>query len=215
LQNRLSVKTLLSLMVALGSFTAVGETSEVGRPAGTVESTATADRPARESHRFGILVDAGVPDGVALSVGFRPLRWVRLEVGVLENSISPGLRGGLTLIPLNYWITPTLTVEAGHYFSGNANRLVQRLSHNESAFIQPLLQDFNYEFGNAHLGLELGSSRFAFYLHGGLSYVTSTVRNVQLAFQQSSSDVSVKDAKDVKVTYRGPSAKLGFVVYFL
>jgi hypothetical protein len=209
----MSVKTLLSLVVVLGSFTAVGETSEVRAPAATVESTATADRPARESHRFAILVDAGVPDGFGLSLAFRPLRWVRLEVGVLENTVSPGIRGGATLIPFNFWITPTLTLEAGRYFSGNANGLAQKLSHNPS-LNSPLLQDFNYEYGNAHLGLELGSSRFAVYLHGGLTYLVSTVRNVQLALQQNTGDASIQ-AKDGKVTYRGPSAKLGFLIYFL
>jgi hypothetical protein len=136
-----------------------------------------------------------------------------LEAGVLENTVSPGIRGGVTLIPFNFWITPTLTLEAGRYFSGNANGLAQKLSHNPS-FNSPLLQDFNYEYGNAHLGLELGSSRFAVYLHGGLTYLVSTVRNVELALQQNTGDPSIQ-AKDAKVTYRGPSAKLGFVIYFL
>jgi hypothetical protein len=78
----------------------------------------------------------------------------------------------------------------------------------------PLLRDFSYDYANAHLGLELGSTRVAFFIRGGLSYVKSTLHNVQLALQQATGDASLR-ANDVGITYRGPSAKLGFIVYFL
>jgi hypothetical protein len=220
LHHRGIVKSLLSLTVVLASLSAAGETADQPS-AGTVVGTVSPDRPGRETHRLAILLDAGVPDGVGVSAAFRPMHWVRLELGLLENSVSPGIRGGVTLIPFNYWVTPTMTLEAGHFFPGNANRLAQKLSVNSPAWMRPLLQDFNYDFANAHLGLELGSSRFAFYLHGGLSYATSTVRNVQQAWQQnldqqpSTSSPTITSAKDGKVTAVGPSAKLGFVVYFL
>jgi hypothetical protein len=169
----------------------------------------------RSYHRFGLLLDAGVPDGLGVSLAFRPAHWLRLQLGVLENTASAGVRAGVTWLPLDYWITPTLTLEGAHYFEGNANSLVRRFSNNLGAD-KSILNDFNYDFVNAHVGLEIGGRRFAFYLRVGESYVSTTLRNVQpFLQQQATGNVVVESAQNIKASYRGPSAKLGFVLYFM
>ena len=184
-------------------------------PTGTVQQTLEPVESSSPSyHRFAVLADAGVPDGIGVSGAFRPAYWLRLQLGMLENTASPGVRAGLTLMPFNFWITPTLTLEGGHYFEGNANALVRKFSSNLGSD-KSILSDFNYDFVNAHLGLEIGTRRVAFYLRVGESYVTTTLRNVQQFLQQESSGNVTIEAQNIKASYRGPSGKLGFVVYFM
>jgi len=204
------VKSTLCLPVLLVALGAAAE------PAGTVQQAPESVEDSSPSyHRFGLLVDAGLPDGIGVSAAFRPTYWLRLQLGVLENTASPGVRAGVTLMPFNYWITPTLSFEVGHYFEGNANSIVRQISSNFGAD-KAILNNFNYDFVNAHLGLEIGTRRFAFYVRVGESYATSTLRNVQQFLQQQSSGNNVTiEAQNIKASYRGPSGKLGFVLYFM
>ncbi len=157
---------------------------------------------------IGAVVDAGVPDGAAASIALRPLRWLRIQVGGMHNSISPGIRAGISLVPFYYWITPSLNLEAGHYFPGDATWIARRLTPNRN--LDSLFQRVGYDFGNAQLGLELGSPRGAiFFLRVGVSYLTSTGRGVQ----QALTDQSLQ-AGDVKLSGVIPSAKIGMIFFF-
>src|SRR5262249_59335036 len=82
------------VLVALGA---------AAEPARTVQQ---APEPVENSsppyHRFGLMVDAGLPDGIGVSAAFRPTYWLRLQLGVLENTASPGGRAGVTLMPFHY-----------------------------------------------------------------------------------------------------------------
>ncbi len=157
---------------------------------------------------IGAVVDAGAPDGAAASIALRPLRWLRIQVGGMHNSISPGIRAGISLVPFYYWITPSLNLEAGHYFPGDATWIARRLTPNRN--LDSLFQRVGYDFGNAQLGLELGSPRGAiFFLRVGVSYLTSTGRGVQ----QALTDQSLQ-AGDVKLSGVIPSAKIGMIFFF-
>jgi len=157
---------------------------------------------------LGASVDAGVPDGMAASVALRPWQWLRIQAGGMHNTLSPGLRGGISLVPFYFWITPSLTVEAGHYFEGDATWIARRLTSNRS--LDPLFRQVGYDFGNAHLGLELGSPRgVSFFLRAGISYV-----QMGKGVQQALTDPTVQ-AGDVKLSGVIPSAKLGLLIYFL
>lgn len=175
-----------------------------------------APAPKAKYTHFGVLVDAGVPDVVGASIVYRPWKWLRVHGGATFNGIAAGLRAGVTLLPPFFFgILPTATVEAGHYFEGDANKLAS------SDQPSPWLRRVNYDYVNGHLGLELGSqNRFVFYIHGGLSYVRGTVHDFQGKLNETTaSDTSTESdvkitAKDPVVTLLAPSGKIGLILYF-
>ena len=205
------MNSTIYLAVVLGSVSASAEPVSVAQSG--VKSEPIAVNSSNSFHHWGVLLDAGLPDGLGVSASFRPVYWVRFQLGALENTVSVGARAGVTLIPFNYWITPAVTGEYGHFFEGNANNIARFIT-NDQTINNPMLQHLNYDFLNAHLGLELGSKRVAFYLRGGVSYVWTTVRNVQQFLRQNANDPSIT-AQDVHGTALAPSAKLGFIVSFL
>lgn len=160
---------------------------------------------------FGIMLDAGVPDGASGSAVFRPWRWLRTEVGGSYNLVSKGVRGGLSLIP--FGMGPSATLEAGHYFDGNANGIARSLAgggFQDNA----VLERIGYDYANAHLGLDFGMRRVVFFVHGGMSYVRASIHNLNTEI--SSGDMgstTVSFNKDPIVRIFTPSVKLGFVFY--
>jgi len=156
---------------------------------------------------LGLLVDAGLPDGAGISLAYRHWTWIRLQGGYINNTVNSGLRGGVTLLPFYSWFTPTLTLEAGHFFPGDASSIARRFSNDPN-----LNHAFNvgYNFENAHLGFEIGSPRrVAFFLRGGLSYVQMTA-DVQPMIRDSS-----VQAQPLRIRAMLPSVKLGLTIYFL
>ena len=65
--------------------------------------------------------------------------------------ISKGVRAGATLLP--FGSGPSATLEAGHYFEGDANGLAQRFAG--PTFSSALLERVGYDYANAHLGPRL------------------------------------------------------------
>lgn len=161
---------------------------------------------------LGLAVGAGLPDGATASAVFRPLSWVRGEAGLSYNMISKGVHAGVTLLP--FGAGPSASLEAGHYFNGDANGIARSIagaSFHDSA----ILQQVGYDYVNAHLGLDFGTRRVVFYLHGGMSYIRADVHNVneQLSGSTGGSSTTVSFAQDPKVRVFAPSAKLGFIFY--
>jgi hypothetical protein len=170
---------------------------------------------------LGVSADVGVPDGGTAAVSLSPIDLVRVHAGVSHNLVSPGVRAGLTLVPLQTWIRPTLSLDLGHYWEGDANPMARRISGDES-IDSAALKRFNYDYVNAHLGLELGRSWGTFYLHAGLSRITSTAHDLddEIMSDAASSgsgsadgDTTVTFSKDPTVTAWTPSARIGFIFY--
>jgi hypothetical protein len=191
-------------------------------PAGSVEQAAApAAPPPRSLPWIGVMADAGIPDGVQASLVLRPLKILRASVGGGYNMISPGVRVGLTLLPFGRG--PSGTLEAGHYFEGNANGAAAKIFGPgvEGSAFGPTLQRVGYDFVNAHVGLDFGWKRATFFIHGGMSYVQSHAYNLDQIVQSQPSingtnaqglQISVPQGATVK--YIGPSAKIGLIVYF-
>ena len=167
--------------------------------------------------RLGVMADAGLPDGANASLVYRPLRWLRVHGGGGYNLVSEGIRAGATVVP--FGMGPSATLEAGHYFSGNANGVVQRFAG--QSFSSPLLERVGYDYANFHLGLDFGYHHVTVYMHGGMSYVRAQVHNLEsvLSSQASASSegngttaVSIKQDPTVQAWF--PSAKLGFILFF-
>lgn len=164
------------------------------------------------------MADVGVPDGVMMSAVFRPRSWIRLQAGAGTNTISPGLRAGATVLP--FGVGPSLTLEGGWYFEGDANGLVSQFAGNgyePSATASRI----GYRFANAHLGLDFGQKYFTFFVHGGMSYLRSELHDVnsllgtQSTSSQSLGTTTVHFGTDPTLTAFLPSLKLGFIVYII
>jgi hypothetical protein len=162
----------------------------------------------------GVMADVGLPDGAGASLVVRPAKWLRLTGGGTYNMISSGLRAGASLLPFGWG--PSLSLEGGHYFDGDANGLIRRFA-GASYQSNAVLERVGYDYANAHLGLDLGLRRVTFFIHAGFSYIRATVHNVDSAIQsQMSSDSSSTTLtinKDPVIRAITPSAKLGLIVY--
>jgi hypothetical protein len=168
--------------------------------------------------KLGVMVGAGVPDGATGSLVYRPFRWLRAEAGGSYNMISKGVRGGVSLIP--FGMGPSASLEAGHYFDGNANGIARSIAgggFQDNA----ILQRIGYDYANAHLGLDFGVRRVTFFIHGGMSYIRASVHNIDseisngmsAASAGSNGTTTVSFNQDPVIRIVTPSVKLGLVVY--
>jgi hypothetical protein len=186
--------------------------AEPAQPAtiGTIASSGQVESSAAPSHpMFGAEIDAGLPEGFGGSLVFRPWYFVRAHVGGVTNTASGGIRGGVTLIPFRWYLTPTLSGEIGHLFEGNLNGTLSSFL-NKAEMPEGMLDRVSYTFYTAQLGLEIGApDRFIVYLRGGLSRVEAVLRGPP----QVKGNTTV-DPGPVNVGLTIPSAKLGLLLYF-
>jgi len=163
---------------------------------------------------FGVMVDVGVPDGLVGSLTIRPRKWVRVAGGGGSNGISSGWRAGITLLP--FGAGPSASFEYGGYQDGDANALAKTFGFGSS----PVLQRVGYQYMNAHLGLDFGTRRFVFFIHGGVTMLRGQIHNLDaLIPSPPASDASATGTTEVTVRRDpnakavGPSLKLGLIVY--
>jgi len=171
---------------------------------------------ARSAHaapgNMGVMLDAGVPDGLTASFVYRPLRLVNVHAGLGTNLIGVGVRTGATLYVLPTAIAPSVAVELGHYFAGNANVAMRRLGIDSDS---PLLREVGYDYANLHLGLEVGRERMSFYFHAGFSILRGTVHNLdEVVAEDANDNLTFRVGEDPVATLVTPSARLGFVFFF-
>jgi hypothetical protein len=166
--------------------------------------------------RLGLMADAGLPDGAMGSLVYRPFSWLRAHAGGGTNLISKGFRGGLTLVP--FGSGPSASIEAGHYFDGDANGMARKFAG--PSFGSPALERVGYDYANFHLGLDFGSRRATFYIHGGMSYIRAEIHNLDAAVASSAGMADIGNGtteisftKDPIVRAWLPSVKLGLIVY--
>lgn len=161
--------------------------------------------------QLGVMADVGLPDGAIASAVYRPVQLVQLHVGAGYNLISNGVRGGITLAPLGTTLTPTLSVDYGRYFPGDANEVARMLRVDPGAGVVAL-ERVGYDFANAHVGLQLGGTRARFFLQGGVTRVTSDLDGLD------ASDASADDGGSVTVgashvTLWSVSGRLGLILF--
>jgi hypothetical protein len=162
---------------------------------------------------FGMSVDAGVPDFLGVNVVYRPLSFLRLQGGPLTNGLGFGLRGGVSLVPFNFVVSPSLTVEYGHYFESDGRTFARALGVSLGQ-AEPALARLSYGFANAHVGLEMGSpERFQFFLRAGLTYLNTSLNGSGDLLEQASGDSTVR-AEDLRLHGVLPSVKLGLLFFF-
>ena len=189
------------------------------RTTAILEQQAEPSKPKPRITHLGMTIDAGLPDGAGASIVYRPWKWLRVRAGGNYNGVSGGISGGVTLLPPVFFpILPTATIEAGHYFEGDANWIARLATGNQSTDIASLKR-VSYDYVNGHLGLEFGAqNRFVFYIHGGFTYLHTTINDLQTTINQqnsgSGSSTTTVTVKDPVVNAIVPSGKLGFLIYF-
>ena len=226
--TRLSLGTGLALVLGLVGTPAYA--AEPEQPSGFAKSfpkySAEKDRGVEETptkrtrahlRSVAAILAAGVPDGIGLGLAYRPAFWTRLRVGGGYNSISPGMRAGLVLIPFSEG--PSLTVEGGYYFEGDANSIISNFAGPAYSKTRTL-QKVGYEFVNFHAGLDFGSTFATFFLHGGMTYLHTTLHDANdvLGGQTVNSQGEVTTYtfnQDVSLKLWFPSCKLGLLVYIV
>lgn len=189
------------------------ESADNGQAGSAIATVAkAAARPRARAGRLGLGLDLGVsgvlPDAGLLLI-VRPVRWGQLQLGGGYNGLAGGLRGGITLV--NPFVIPlSVSWEVGHYFEGDANRIVQWFS--PSTQDNASLRRFSYDYMNLLGGIAVGGGNFAFYVRVGVTWMRTTVHD----FEQSVRDQAhiQLTASDPTIHYRGPALKLGFN-YFL
>jgi len=152
-------------------------------------------------------LDVGAPQELSASLAARPWDWIRFHAGLINDGATTGLQGGVSLILLYSWLTPTFTVEGGHFFpDGSA---IARLGSSGPSPSSALMRHGGHDFGNAHLGLEIGSpERAAFFVRAGRSYIWPKGSN-----QEAAEDPArARDAKGRGVIL---SAKIGVLLFFM
>jgi hypothetical protein len=151
----------------------------------------------------GVLPDAG------LLVTWRPVRWLHAQAGGGFNIISPGLRAGVTAICPR--ILPfSLTAEAGHYFQGNANAVVNGLTGQGDDIA--ILRKVGYDYANVLLGLTSGGKRYVYYFRAGATFLRTTLSN----FQETVGQIAATpvEASDLHLSYHGPTVKFGMIAFY-
>ncbi|MBX5481901.1 MAG: hypothetical protein IRZ16_08705 [Myxococcaceae bacterium] len=162
---------------------------------------------------FGLVFDAGAPSGAGVSLAWRPLSWLQLEVGGATNGMAPGARAGLVLSPLRTFVRPTLSLHAGQFAVGDAQPWVRWVMADES-FRAPLLDDLRYDYAAALLGLELGApDGLSFFLRGGISRTTIVLGGLEAQLRELSGDESLT-ATTPTLEVIAPSLQLGAEIFF-
>jgi len=137
-----------------------------------------------------------------------------LNGGLAYNVAGFGYRGGITLAPGDWAVTPTLNIDAGRYLSGDYTRFATVTDPN----IRAALSRTTYTFATAQLGLEFGSQRrFSFYIRGGITYLftTASAADVTAIAQGNNGDPnnSFNTTAETKFSTLAPCASLGFNLF--
>jgi hypothetical protein len=165
----------------------------------------------------GLMADAGIPDGLVGSLVLRPATWLRFAAGVGSNTASAGVRCGLSIAP--FAIGPSFTAEVGHFGDGPVNSVVQTFVGGMGR-ISEYVKRMNYTYANAHVGVDFGNRGLTFFVHGGLTYVSAVLRELDTSNVQLNPNVrsdvgasTVKINSDPQIRIVTPSVKLGLIVY--
>jgi hypothetical protein len=187
------------------------------RPGQKDRATIGEESTKEQTRSLAAMLDVGFPDGVIAGAAFRPTAAVRLQAGAGTNAVSPGFRAGAVLVP--FGVGPSLTLEGGWYFEGNANGIAGQVVG--SSYSSNRIADrVGYQFANAHLGVDFGRGNSTFFIHGGMSYIHAKLHNANDVFGGQTTDASgatttYKINGDPNVNAFLPSFKLGFLYYFV
>jgi hypothetical protein len=179
---------------------------------------ATALRPSVQASplRLAVMTDLGVPDGGTVAVALTPAPKVRIHAGISHNLVGPGWRAGITLVPVRWWVSPTISLDYGRYPDADANPLARRIA-GDPLLDSPALDHLGYQYAKAQLGMEFGRSWVALYIHAGASRVAAVVHGLDEELRDLSSDrnpqTTVTFSSDPTLVAWMVSARVGMIFY--
>jgi hypothetical protein len=196
----------------------------LGEPTPTVPSTTVASTPAsstdsgqttpegetsKKPRMFGAMFDLGVPDGTTLSFVFRPIDLARLHAGVGYNGVSPGLRIGGEFLPLGWG--PSLGVAYGHFFEGDAGGVAGMFGPIDED-TSKLLEKVGYNYFALRAGMEFGGDRFTFFGRGGVTWINTTIHQLDAIIAPDPSSNTTVTVADPKLNAVVPTIQFGMIV---
>lgn len=182
-------------------------------PTSVVDGAPEPGESSKKPRMYGAMFDLGVPDGTMLSFVLRPVDIARFHAGAGYNGISPGLRIGAALLPLGWG--PSLSLDYGHYFEGDANGLAGLFAESTSDG-SVLLERIGYDYVSLRAGMELGGDRFTFFARGGVSWLRTTIHELDSLLEgndaSASSRTTITVKQDPVLNAFIPSFQLGLIV---
>ena len=168
-------------------------------------------RAAEGDRILGISFAAGAPTGAEATILLRPVSFLRFEGGITTDLVAPGFHAGLTLA-VPWYISPVLNLEVGHQFSGDLNKIVTVIGGSGSTNL--LLQNVAYDYGSAHVGLEIGfPNHFMIFAHAGYSVVRTQTSGLGAYLASQHSDLGLTSSKEGHMQLISPSAKAGILFW--
>ncbi len=203
----------LAVLLALAPSAQALAQEDSSSAAPTAAAQEQAPKGPADGFGLGAMLDVSAPEGIGISAVVRPVRWLRINAGVATNTLSLGVRGGVTLVPLSSFISPSISLDAGHYFNTNYNELVDRLGGIPLKTNSPI-DDVGFNYGSASVGLELGKpERFLVSIHAGLTHGAMTIENAGKLLQDVTGDPDITSTP-LMLRFTTPSLKVGFLLYF-
>jgi hypothetical protein len=163
--------------------------------------------------RWGLMVDAGVPDGLGLSGLWQPLPWLRMHTGAMASTVGYGVRGGLGLVPLRLAMSPMLELELGHALQADYDTLLERLG-GQPRGTGALLSGLGYSYATAALGLEWTlSERMSVCGRVGVGYWVLWLQEAR-AWLPPTPDPADLSATPLHLRLVVPSGRVALLVWF-
>jgi hypothetical protein len=195
--------------VALAAALAALAPPALAESADEVDDPKLARRSAHAPPRMrflGAACDVGVPDIIGCTLIGRPLKWLRLSLGPRTDTAAIGIGGGVTLVPFDFKVSPSFSVEGGHMFSGGSSFISDHLS--QKGYV---VDTIAYSYVNLHLGVEAGlPNRVLVFAHLGASFVSLDVNG----HERTPPTSGTLTLSDPKLSIWMLSGKLGVVVLF-
>lgn len=211
------VFTCLGVLVLAPGALAQQEPEDTDTP--ETEGTVTAPAPTDPDEappwktRFGARLVAGAPEGLSVEALIHPRQWLRVHAGGSRNRLGYGVRGGLSLIPLDLFVRPSLELEYGHTFNADYDELLTQL-HGQPTTAATNIREVDYDQLSASVGLEVSPWRYVTFFGGvGISYWFIGVPDAKAFLHESETNPDVT-ARPLTIGLSSPVAKLGLIVYF-
>lgn len=189
--------------------------ARASEPEAEVPAEPGAEQPAEPPWvpRWGLMVDAGVPDGLGLSGLWRPLSWLRVHAGATASTVGYGVRGGVGLVPLKLAVSPLLELELGYALRADYDTLLERLG-GQSRGTGALLSGLGYGYATAAAGLEWPlSEHVAVCARVGLGYWVVRLQETR-AWLPPTLDPADLSATPLDLRLVVPSGRVALLVWF-
>ncbi|QAT87858.1 hypothetical protein EJ065_6329 [Corallococcus coralloides] len=208
-----AVSIVTAAVAALAAHTAMAQaTPQVQAP--QMEGRRRLSNDPERLAPFGLMLDAGMPEGAGLSGVLRPSQHLRIHLGGAHNGLRGALRAGLTLLPLKGKLSPSFSWEFGHAQAASTKTLNRRLA-DSTQLPTSSMERVGYTYISTHVGLEFNATRrLSFFVRGGMSFMEMDVPSLQKLDEPFRDSLSPVETQSWMMRKVQPSGKLGLTFFF-